>query len=325
MGKNIIGGVPNWLTIVAVVGILWYGGFLKGIGAPAAIGGTTAPTGQPGVAYCSGGSTPSFDVLAYDLAQPGTNIATPAYTFYYNGKIVTATGGTALSTYDPGNQFQILASKSLSYYNVSKTGTFGTCKDNEDVKLPARVTFTRYSIYNPGTATNNTNNSAFGIATGETATVDIFLKCTADKQYCIDPNGGYLIVGTNLNTTEFDTSVSKTYFIDTEDVAVSVVSIPIADNGVAESAFKLTPKKEWKNFDTLHLKLALAAKSTVNPLGGNGILCNIPGNVGGTFAGLIFRESGFTKNSVSGAPIYGVENEVGTAIYPAQTEAICYS
>jgi hypothetical protein len=316
--------VAGFLILAYFMGWLAFAGLR-----PAAISGQAADTKLDGGAMCTGGSTPSFDVLTSNLAVPGTAIATPAYTFYYQDQKPTAIGSTPVTTYGPGDPYTLLVSSGTGYYNTSVNGVFDSCKKNVQVKLAPRTTITRYSLYNPGTATNNSNGTAaspnsLAIGSGEVVTLDYVLKCNAADTFCVDPNGGFFVLSFDVNTTEFDTSVGKTELISTSDTNVERISVPIVESGTAEVSFKVTPTKQFKNYDTLQLRIKLAAKASFNPTGVATTSCNTGVN-GATVVGLRLRESDWTKNSITGQPMYGVENDAGTAVLPLQTDAICYT
>jgi len=319
MGKNMNKNNIIIVLIVVVIGIfLWsnYGGMTSFSIAPT--------TGQPATptttTVCNTfGQKITFDIAPRDMLTP-SNETKGTYNLIYGGTDLGAkTVGTTVSL-DGGRTYDILTLGSVFYKtrvqgiapcDLAPTITTGL----KSQALRGALTVT---VYNPTSyATENANASAkVAIGSGQTVVMKLSAQETTAKAYFSNPQLDYYVVTVQMNATDFDNDVTRTYIEGA--TATSVPSSVSAIAGTNAVAFKVTGT--IKDFATTELLLHLSAKSGKNP----STLDGGTATAGADHTLVTFSDADWYQNTVSGAYESGITDNAGTGLGVTDATARIY-
>lgn len=309
----------NWIIGLVIVLILVAGfGFYK-LGAFGQLGAQPLVVTQQqqvtsNCAIALAGQKQSFDVSALDIASKVALVG-ETYIFKYGGvDRGTVTGGTA-ATVSPAQDYSLLVSNT-SYYRKTVSGT-SPCQSEFTLQPElAKEGALTFSVINSDGVTANANSTA-PQAIGDSAMVTMKILITENgaKAYWSNPDLGYFGYGMDWNTTEF--SKANTV-VAIDGATVSPDNVPNRLTGTVDASWKVPTTLFNSQVKTLYL--TLAAKDSVNPVGGTTSVD------GGTRIKYYFYDADYYQNTVTGAFESGYENNVDTDTGTSdQTGYIYYS
>ena len=301
MAKNLIDGIPNWLLVVAVIGLfLWMNPSIL------SVAGKGTGTGTSGGTCNLQGGTYSFDVAATDAIQQGTTPSSVSYVLYYgkdaNGNYiripVTKASGTPVTNLQPQQPFKAIVFAG-GYSNTTIEGT-SACQAGVDTQQTSIGKNGGLSVvmYNGGAFVTQNGLTTGNLTVGSGQVVQVKADISGNVTKARFGNGqlDYSIVTVQAsNPTDWDYSQFK---MD----GCTQVGIPTFRSGTDNYAFKCSGLvSKTQDFGHDYRVLTVASKSGTDPAAGTTLKVN-------------FFPADVYINTLTNQPADGIEDNAGNQL-----------